>query len=138
MTFRRFLREWGPINSSVFTSPGRSSDFDGTGWPGNTREREYSKGSEPPWDGITAYQHRANYERAEEDPLFRATWLEEEVGKETTGVPLIGTHMSRDLISRYLRPYLVPPMLRPSSTLDLEHAADNVIERNADRIGWRE
>lgn len=104
-----------------------------------TREREYSKGSEPPWDGITAYQHRANYERAEEDPLlFRATWLEEEVGKETTGVPLIGTHMSRDLISRYLRPYLVPPMLRPSSTLDLEHAADNVIERNADRIGWRE
>ena len=29
-------------------------------------------------------------------------------GKETTGVPLIGTHMSRDLISRYLRPYLAP------------------------------
>lgn len=134
-------------------------------WPGNTRVSSgWKGGAGPPWDGITAYQHRAELNRVEGSPFSRATKnlvggggeegggggremdgdREWKMGKETTGVPLIGTHMSRDLISRYLRPYLAPCFI-PFLTLCLpftfdprREGCDNVIERNADRIGWRE
>lgn len=38
------------------------------------------KGSGPPWDGITAYQHRAELNLSGRIPFFvqRKTWLEEE------------------------------------------------------------
>lgn len=67
----------------------------------------------------------------------------------TKGVyPLIGSHMSRDLISRYLRPYLSPiggPIYLSFSLLSrlflclffisrTRGVADNEMERNANRI----
>lgn len=71
---------------------------------------------------------------------------ERDTGRERR-VPLIDTHMSRDLISRYLRSYLpfhptfpCTHLLRSSSPtpylgLPSGRKPDNVIERNADRIG---
>lgn len=67
---------------------------------------------------------------------------EKERGETTERVyPLIGSHMSRDLISRYLRPYLPlggPRYLSlPLSLFHLPHTrgvADNEMERNANRI----